>query len=154
MARWGRLDVLHNNVGISVTGGDAAVTEITTEAFDLVMAVNLRGTVMACKHALPHMRRQGSGAIVKAGARLIDQGREIAASVLEVAAVDVSFEDGAFRVTGTDLIISLADVAKRAAAGDGADSGGGAGRPEAGRAVHDRVRVRPGSDRRRLGSRG
>jgi len=64
VARWGRVDVLHNNVGVSVAGGDAAVTEITTEAFDRVMAVNLRGTVMACKHALPHMRRQGSGAIV------------------------------------------------------------------------------------------
>ena len=62
--RWGRVDVLHNNVGISVAGGDAAVTEITTEAFDRVMAVNLRGTVMACKHALPIMRSQGSGAIV------------------------------------------------------------------------------------------
>jgi NAD(P)-dependent dehydrogenase (short-subunit alcohol dehydrogenase family) len=64
VARWERLDVLHNNVGISVAGGDAAVTDITTEAFDRVMAVNLRGTVMACKHALPVMRRQGSGAIV------------------------------------------------------------------------------------------
>jgi NAD(P)-dependent dehydrogenase (short-subunit alcohol dehydrogenase family) len=64
VARWGRLDVLHNNVGISVAGGDAAVTEITTEAFDRVMAVNLRGTVMACKHALPVMRRQARGAIV------------------------------------------------------------------------------------------
>ena len=32
MNRWGRLDVLHNNVGISVTGGDAPVTEITVEA--------------------------------------------------------------------------------------------------------------------------
>jgi NAD(P)-dependent dehydrogenase (short-subunit alcohol dehydrogenase family) len=64
VARWGRLDILHNNVGISVAGGDAEVTEITTEAFDRVMAVNLRGTVMACKHALPIMRQQGSGAIV------------------------------------------------------------------------------------------
>ena len=64
VSRWGRLDVLHNNVGISVSGGDAAATEITTEAFDRVMAVNLRGTVMACKHALPIMRRQQSGAIV------------------------------------------------------------------------------------------
>ncbi len=62
--RWGRIDVLHNNVGISVAGGDASVTEITTEAFDRIMAVNLRGTVMACKHALPVMREQGSGAIV------------------------------------------------------------------------------------------
>jgi len=62
--RWGRIDVLHNNVGISVAGGDADVTEITTEAFDRIMAVNLRGTVMACKHALPTMRAQGSGVIV------------------------------------------------------------------------------------------
>jgi len=64
VSRWSRLDVLHNNVGISVAGGDAEVTEITAEAFDRVMAVNLRGTVMACKHALPIMRQQQSGAIV------------------------------------------------------------------------------------------
>ena len=63
-ARWGRLDILHNNVGISVAGGDAEVTEITEGAFDRVMAVNLRGTVMACKHAIPVMRAQSSGAIV------------------------------------------------------------------------------------------
>ena len=61
---WGRLDILHNNVGISVAGGDAEVTEITEEAFDRVMTVNLRGTVMACKHAIPVMREQRSGAIV------------------------------------------------------------------------------------------
>jgi NAD(P)-dependent dehydrogenase (short-subunit alcohol dehydrogenase family) len=64
VARWGRVDVLHNNVGVSVAGGDAAGTEITTEAIDRVMAGHLRGTGMAGKHALPHMRRQGSGAIV------------------------------------------------------------------------------------------
>ena len=64
ISRWGRLDILHNNVGISVAGGDAEVTEITEEAFDRVMAVNLRGTIMACKHSIPIMREQGSGAIV------------------------------------------------------------------------------------------
>ena len=64
VSRWGRLDVLHNNVGISVSGGDASPTEITAEAFDLIMAVNLRGIVMACKHALPVMRKQGSGSII------------------------------------------------------------------------------------------
>jgi NAD(P)-dependent dehydrogenase (short-subunit alcohol dehydrogenase family) len=62
--RWGRLDVLHNNVGVSIAGGDAGPDEITEEAFDRVMAINLRGTVMAVKHALPIMRRQRSGAIV------------------------------------------------------------------------------------------
>ncbi len=62
--RWGRIDILHNNVGISVEGGDAPITEITTEAFDRIVAVNLRSMVYACKHALPVMRRQMHGAIV------------------------------------------------------------------------------------------
>ena len=61
---WGRLDILHNNVGVSLTGGDAVVTEITTEAFDRVTAINLRSMVLACKHALPIMREQRSGVIV------------------------------------------------------------------------------------------
>ena len=64
MARWGRIDILHNNVGISVSGGDAAVEEITTEAFDLIVAVNLRGMVYSCKHAIPIMRKQESGVII------------------------------------------------------------------------------------------
>jgi NAD(P)-dependent dehydrogenase (short-subunit alcohol dehydrogenase family) len=63
-SRWGRVDILHNNVGISVAGGDAAVEEITEEAFDRIMAVNLRGTVMACKHVLPTMREQRAGVII------------------------------------------------------------------------------------------
>jgi NAD(P)-dependent dehydrogenase (short-subunit alcohol dehydrogenase family) len=62
--RWGRLDILHNNVGVSIAGGDAPPTEISEEAFDRVMAINLRGVVMACKHALPVMRAQKGGAIV------------------------------------------------------------------------------------------
>lgn len=62
--RWGRIDVLHNNVGISVEGGDAPFTEITTEAFDKIVAVNLRSLVYACKYTLPVMRKQESGAIV------------------------------------------------------------------------------------------
>jgi NAD(P)-dependent dehydrogenase (short-subunit alcohol dehydrogenase family) len=64
VARWGRIDILHNNVGISVEGGDAPITEITTDAFDRIVAVNLRSMVYTCKHALPVMRAQRSGAIV------------------------------------------------------------------------------------------
>src|SRR6185295_5335073 len=64
MQQWGRIDVLHNNVGVSLAGGDATPLEITEEAFDRVSAINLRGTVMACKHTLPVMRRQASGAII------------------------------------------------------------------------------------------
>jgi NAD(P)-dependent dehydrogenase (short-subunit alcohol dehydrogenase family) len=62
--RWGRIDILHNNVGVSLAGGDASPLEITEAAFDRVSAINLRGTIMACKHALPVMRAQRSGAII------------------------------------------------------------------------------------------
>ena len=61
---WGRIDVLHYNVGVSIAGGDAIPTEITEAAFDNIMTVNLRGTVMACKHAIPVMREQKSGVIL------------------------------------------------------------------------------------------
>src|SRR6202012_3752980 len=62
--RFGRIDILHYNVGISVAGRDAPVTEITEDAFDLLSPVNLRGAVMACKHVLPVMREQRSGVIL------------------------------------------------------------------------------------------
>jgi NAD(P)-dependent dehydrogenase (short-subunit alcohol dehydrogenase family) len=62
--RWGRVDILHNNVGVSIAGGDASPLEITEEAFDRVAAINLRGTIMACKHVLPVMRRQRAGVIL------------------------------------------------------------------------------------------
>jgi NAD(P)-dependent dehydrogenase (short-subunit alcohol dehydrogenase family) len=63
-ARWGRIDILHNNVGVSIAGGDKPLDELTEEAFDRVCAINLRGTIMACKHVVPIMRRQRSGAII------------------------------------------------------------------------------------------
>jgi NAD(P)-dependent dehydrogenase (short-subunit alcohol dehydrogenase family) len=62
--KWGRIDILHYNVGVSIAGGDAIPTEITEAAFDRVVAINLRGVVMACKHVLPVMRAQKSGVIL------------------------------------------------------------------------------------------
>jgi NAD(P)-dependent dehydrogenase (short-subunit alcohol dehydrogenase family) len=61
--RWGRIDILHNNVGVSLSGGDAELDKITEEAFDRIAAINLRGAIMACKHVLPLMRAQHSGVI-------------------------------------------------------------------------------------------
>ncbi len=63
-AKWGRIDILHYNVGLSIAGGDAPATEITAEAFDRIVAINLRGMVLACKHVLPVMRAQQSGVII------------------------------------------------------------------------------------------
>jgi NAD(P)-dependent dehydrogenase (short-subunit alcohol dehydrogenase family) len=62
--RWGRIDILHYNVGLSIAGGDAPLDRITEEAFDRICAINLRGAIMACKHVLPVMRAQRAGVII------------------------------------------------------------------------------------------
>lgn len=61
--RHGRIDILHNNVGVSIAGGDAPITEIDAEAFTRVTSINLQGMVLTCKHVLPIMRKQGAGVI-------------------------------------------------------------------------------------------
>jgi len=58
---FGRVDVLHNNVGIG--GGDAGPAHVTEEAWDRIMEVNLKSVVWPCKHVLPVMREQRSGVI-------------------------------------------------------------------------------------------
>jgi NAD(P)-dependent dehydrogenase (short-subunit alcohol dehydrogenase family) len=61
LERLGRIDVLHNNVGIG--GGDAGPAHVEEAAWDRILAVNLKSVVFPCKHALPVMRRQGGGVI-------------------------------------------------------------------------------------------
>ena len=60
--RFGRVDVLHNNAGI--TGGIGGPVEISEETWDRVFAVNLKAIFLSCKYALPHMERQRSGSII------------------------------------------------------------------------------------------
>ena len=62
--RQGRIDILHNNVGVSLAAGDGPVAGLTSAAFDLVTATNLRGMVMTCKHVLAVMQAQASGVII------------------------------------------------------------------------------------------
>ncbi|HET9903094.1 MAG TPA: xanthine dehydrogenase family protein molybdopterin-binding subunit [Xanthobacteraceae bacterium] len=56
----------------------------------------------------------GSVVLVKAADRLIERGRRIAAAHLEAAADDLIFEDGTFRVAGTDRQITIKEVARLA----------------------------------------
>ena len=63
-ARWGRVDILHNNVGVSLAGGDAELLEITEEAIDRCVAINLKSCIFAARHTIPIMRQQMSGAII------------------------------------------------------------------------------------------
>jgi NAD(P)-dependent dehydrogenase (short-subunit alcohol dehydrogenase family) len=63
-ARWGRIDILHNNVGVSLAGGDAELLEFTEEALERCVAINLKSCIFAAKHVIPIMRQQQSGAII------------------------------------------------------------------------------------------
>lgn len=62
VARFGKLDAAYNNAGIMPARVETADTE--TEAFDHVIAVNLKGVWLCMKYELLQMRRQGHGAIV------------------------------------------------------------------------------------------
>ena len=59
---WGRIDFLHNNVGIGA--GDAEPAQLSEAAYDRIMEVNLKGCLLSCQAVLPAMRRQGAGSIV------------------------------------------------------------------------------------------
>ena len=61
VAAYGRIDILHNNAGGSAPGGPVEMSE---EVWDANMDVNLKSVFLACKHVLPIMEKQGSGAIV------------------------------------------------------------------------------------------
>ena len=63
LAAWGRIDILVNNVGIG-GGGDGPAHKIDEAAFDRILSVNLKGTMLATRGALQPMREQGAGAIV------------------------------------------------------------------------------------------
>ena len=59
---FGRLDVVCANAGIN--GVWAPFDELTPEEWDRTMAVNLRGTFLTAKYAVPHLRRAGGGSII------------------------------------------------------------------------------------------
>lgn len=61
MDAWGRIDVLHNNVGIG--GADADPASIDEAVWDEIMQVNLKSVILPCRAVLPIMRAQRSGAI-------------------------------------------------------------------------------------------
>jgi NAD(P)-dependent dehydrogenase (short-subunit alcohol dehydrogenase family) len=64
-AHFGRIDVVFNNAGIG--GYDVSVADMSSEQWDQVIAVNLRGVFLGCKYSVPALARAGGGAIVNMG---------------------------------------------------------------------------------------
>ncbi len=63
VATYGRIDCLYNNAGI-MPAADHSVIDTDVDTWDRVMAVNVRGVFLGCKHAIPVMVAQGSGSII------------------------------------------------------------------------------------------
>lgn len=61
LQRFGRIDILDNNVGIAEVGG---VVELTEQTWDRVFSINLKSCFLTMKHVIPAMERQGGGSIV------------------------------------------------------------------------------------------
>lgn len=61
VGRWGRLDILQNNVGIGLAG---RVPDVDEMAWERLMRVNVTSMMLAAKHAIPAMVASGGGAIV------------------------------------------------------------------------------------------
>lgn len=59
--RHGRIDILVNNAGFGFAG---SVLDTAEDDWDAIMAVNVKGVFLGCKHVIPVMQRQGGGAIV------------------------------------------------------------------------------------------
>ena len=66
-ARFGRIDILHNNAAIqsdSQRQRDLDGVNLDTAAWDMAMAVNVRGAMLMCKYVIPHMIAGGGGSII------------------------------------------------------------------------------------------
>jgi NAD(P)-dependent dehydrogenase (short-subunit alcohol dehydrogenase family) len=61
--RYGKLDILHNNVGGGPTGH---IVEVSEEDWDASMTVNLKSMMLCCKYSIPRMREAGGGSIINA----------------------------------------------------------------------------------------
>jgi NAD(P)-dependent dehydrogenase (short-subunit alcohol dehydrogenase family) len=66
IAQWGRVDILVNNAG---AGGAARLEDVTSEDWDRVVNVNLKGTFFCTRAVLPNMQKNRYGKIVNIGSR-------------------------------------------------------------------------------------
>ena len=84
VSRYGKLDVLHNNVGI---GGRGTVEDVSEVEWEHVQRVNVTSMMLTCKHAVPALRDSGGGAITNVSSIAALRPRGLTAYSVSKAAV-------------------------------------------------------------------
>jgi 3-oxoacyl-[acyl-carrier protein] reductase len=104
---FGRLDIVMNNAGI---GSNALAEEMTREAWDKTLAVNLTAPFLICQQAIPHLRASGAGRIINV-ASVMAEGTDYGLSAYCASKAGVAgmtrtlaLELGKFRITANYLL--------------------------------------------------
>jgi NAD(P)-dependent dehydrogenase (short-subunit alcohol dehydrogenase family) len=105
VSKYGKLDAIWANAGIS--GGLVPIADQTVEQWQEILRINLIGTFLAVKHAMPHMIKQGHGSIVctasVAGLKSGASGHPYAASKAGVISL---VQTSAYSLSGTGVRIN------------------------------------------------
>lgn len=88
IATFGRLDILHNNAGISIL---KPISETTETDLDQLIGVNLKGVMFGCKHAIPPMVAQGGGIIINTASELAFIGQSLYSAYCATKGAVVAF---------------------------------------------------------------
>lgn len=112
-ARFGRVDILHYNVGKSQ--GDGEASTLPMENWDAIIDLNLRGFYLSCKHALPIMRTQESGVITGiSSAAAVTAGRNMTYTVskagMNALMRSLAIDNGRFGIRVNTIMPGLMDT--------------------------------------------
>ena len=107
IAKYGRLDIVMNNAGI---GSNALAEELSREAWDRTLAVNLTAPFLICQKAIPHLHASGAGRIINV-ASVMAEGTDYGLSAYCASKAGVAgltrtlaLELGKFNITANYLL--------------------------------------------------
>ncbi|MBO6519517.1 MAG: SDR family oxidoreductase [Rhodospirillales bacterium] len=111
--RFGRIDILHNNVGRSE--GDRNTVDMDSRMWDELMALNLKSMFLMSKHVLPFMQDQGSGAIINVSSTSSLAARQTVTYKTSKGAVNtftqhLAFENARYGIRANAILPGLMDT--------------------------------------------